>query len=158
MTKTLHRVHTASGLIDGLRKDNTRCCPFAQILGSPPLQTDEARQLNLSINHALGDGRLELNSINDYHITSYDDNAGPGGTQSGTPGGQTQCVTSDEETESDLIRDQTPKGVTTQRTDLGLPCDEENGIQLLETLKCLLAALSPEQRRQLVEWLTRGES
>ena len=101
---------------------------------------------------------LETNSVSDDSEKTCNTPPEAGGTESGSPGGQTQCRRLDERTESDLIRDQAPKGVTTQGTDLGLPGDDEHGIQPLETLKRLFAALSPEQRRQLAEWLTRGES
>jgi hypothetical protein len=86
------------------------------------------------------DREFEAKSISDVSEKIYNTPLAPGGTQSGTPGEHTQT------------------GPTHQGTAISLPVEEEHGLQLLETLKRLFAALSPEQRRQLAEWLTCGES
>jgi len=117
----------------------------------------------LTIDLAEGTG-LEQNSISDQIESTCDASAPPGGTQSGTLGRQSRCDMTSESPELAAPSGKNElheKGSSDQLETLNGPLDPletpNDPSGPLETLKRLARRLSPEQRRQLAEWLIRGE-
>ena len=115
--------------------------------------------------HDLADGEgFEPNSASESTENTSDTTGHPGGTESGTLGMQPRCDIPSKSTKSAA-----PWGKNeVHENGSSDPLETLNGSSdpletpndppdQLETLKRLARRLSPEQRRQLAEWLIRGE-
>ena len=107
---------------------------------------------------------FEPNSTSDATENTSDTSGHPGGTQSGTLGMQPRCDIPSESTKLAAPSGKNEvheKGSSDQLETLNGPSDPletpNDPSGQLETLKRLARCLSPEQRRELAEWLMRGD-